>query len=67
MKGKRDSRVVPPFPESPISQSIPGKPVSPALPRLSSRGSTYTTVARGTALWEGLVGKLRGKDSREIP
>ena len=33
----------------------------PALPRLSSRGSTHTTVARGTALWESLVGNPRGK------
>ena len=50
-----------------ISQSIPVKPVSPALPRLSSRGSTstHTKVARGTALWESLVGKPRGKASRE--
>ena len=46
-------------------QSIPGKPVFPALPQLSSRGSTHTTVARGTALWESLVGKPRGKASRE--
>ena len=45
-----------------MSQSITGKPVFPALPRLSSRGST---VARGTALWESLVGKPRGKASRE--
>ena len=37
----------------------------PALPRLSSRGSTHTTVARGTALWESFVGKPRGKASRE--
>ena len=44
-----------------MSQSIPGKPVFPALRRLSSRGSTHTTVARGTALWESLVGKPRGK------
>ena len=44
-----------------MSQSIPGKPVFPALPRLSSRGSTHTKVARGTALWESLVGKPRGK------
>ena len=48
-----------------MSPSIPGKPVFPALPRLSSRGSTHTTVARGTALWESLVGKPRGKASRE--
>ena len=44
-----------------MSQSIPGKPVFPAQPRLSSRGSTHTTVGRGTALWESLVGKPRGK------
>ena len=46
------------------SQSIPGKPVVPALPRLSSRGSTHTTLARGTTLWRAslqrLVGKQRG-------
>ena len=50
-----------------MSQSIPGKPVFLALPRLSSRGSTHTTVARGTALWESLVGKPRRKASRESP
>ena len=48
-----------------MSQSIPGKPVFPALRRLSGRGSTHTTVARGTALWENLVGKARGKASWE--
>ena len=48
-----------------MSQSIPGKPVFPALPRLSSRGSTHTTVARGTALWESLVGYPRGKALRK--
>ena len=48
-----------------MSQSIPGKPAFNALPRLSSRGSTHTTVARGTAQWESLVGKPRGKASRE--
>ena len=48
-----------------MSQSIPGKSVFPALPRLSSQGSTHTSVARGTALWESLVGKPRGKASRE--
>ena len=30
-----------------------------------TRGSTHTTVARGTALWESLVGKPHGKASRE--
>ena len=48
-----------------MSHSIPGKPVFPALPRLSSRGSSHTTVARGTALWESLVGKPLGKASKE--
>ena len=48
-----------------VSQSIPGKPVFPALPRLSSRGSTHTMLARGSNLWESLVGKPHGKASRE--
>ena len=43
------------------SQSVPQEPVFPALPRLSRRGSTHTTGTRGTALWESLVGKTRGK------
>ena len=48
-----------------MSQSIPGKPFFPALPGRSSRGSTHTRVARGTSLWESLVGKPRVKASRE--
>ena len=48
-----------------MSQSIPGKPVFPALPRHSSRGSTHTAIAGWTALWESLVGKPRVKASRE--
>ena len=44
-----------------MSQSIPGNHDFPALPRLSSRGSTHTTVELGTALWVSLVGKPRGK------
>ena len=44
-----------------MSQSVSQEPVFPALPRLSRRGSTHTTVTRGTALWESLVGKTRGK------
>ena len=48
-----------------MSQSSAWKPVFPALPPLSSRGSTHTTVACGTALWERLVGKPHGKTSRE--
>ena len=52
------------IPKGPLL-SIPGKPIFPALRRLSSRGSTHTTVARGTALWESLVGKPPGKASWE--
>ena len=48
-----------------MSQSIPEETVFPALLRISRRGSTQTTVARGIALWESLVGKPRGKASRE--
>ena len=48
-----------------MSQYISEEPVFHALLRLSRRGSTPTTVARGTALWESLVGKPRGKASRE--
>ena len=48
-----------------MSQSIPGTPVFPSLPRLSSRGSSHNTVARGTALWKSLVGKPPRKASRE--
>ena len=44
-----------------MSQFIPGKPDFRILRRLSSRGSNHTTVARGTALWESLVGKPSGK------
>ena len=40
-----------------MSQSIPGNPVFPALPRLSTRRCIHTPVERGTALWESLVGK----------
>ena len=44
-----------------MSPSIPEDPVFRALLRLSCRGSTHTTVARGRALWESLVGQPRGK------
>ena len=47
-----------------MSQSIQGN-IFPCLARLSSRGSTHTTVAGRTALWESLVGKPLGKASRE--
>ena len=48
-----------------MSQSFPEELVYPALPRRSRGGPTHTMVARGTALWESLVGKPRGKASRE--
>ena len=48
-----------------MSQSIPGKPVFPALPRLSSQGSTqprwHVGQPSGKASWESLVGKPGGK------
>ena len=44
-----------------VSQSIPRKTFFPAIPRISSRGSTDTTVALEIALWESLEGKPRGK------
>ena len=58
-EGLKGLATIPRVPQ--MSQTIPGKPVFPALPRLSSRGSTHTTVARGTALRESLLGKTRGK------
>ena len=64
-KGERNFRVVPPFPEPPDVSVHCRKPVFPVRPHLSSRGSTPTTVARGTALWESLVGKPRAKASRK--
>ena len=64
-KGKRNSRVAPSFQVPQMSQFISEEPVFPALPRLSRRGSTPTTVAREAGLWESLVGKPRGKASRE--
>ena len=56
------------YSQSPAEVSVHSREtVFPALPQLSSRGSTHTKVARGTALWESLVGKPRGKASRESP
>ena len=48
-----------------MSHSIPGKPVFPALPRLSSRGRLtprwHVGQPCGKASWESLLGKPRGK------
>ena len=49
-----------------MSQSIPEDPVFHALLRLSRRGSTDTTVARVTTLWESFVGKRRGKATNPL-
>ena len=62
-RGTPGSRHISRIPQ--MSQSIPGKPAFPALPRLSRRGSTHTMVARGRALWESFIGKPCGKASRE--
>ena len=43
-----------------MSPSIPEDPVFPALLRLSCRGTTHTTVARGTNLWEASWESLEG-------
>ena len=56
---------MPPFPETPDVSVHSRENFFPALPPVSSRGSTHTTVARETALWKSLVGKLHGKSSRE--
>ena len=39
----------------------------PCTASTSRRGLTHTTVVRGTALWESLVGKPQWKASRESP
>ena len=64
-KGERNSRVGPPFQESP-------RWLSPFQEKLFSlhcldfqAEDRHTMVARGTALWESLVGKPGGKASRE--
>ena len=46
-----------------MSQSIPEELVFPALPLLSCRGSTHSTMACPT--WDSPVGKPRRKASRE--
>ena len=64
-KCETNTRVVPPNQESPIVSVHSRGPVFPVLPLLSRRGSSPTTVARWTALYEILVRKPRGKSSRE--
>ena len=53
-----------------MSQSIPGKPVFPALPRLSSRGSLtprwHVGQPCGKASWESLKGKPQGKATEPL-
>ena len=56
---------MPPFPESLRCLSPFREIFFPCLARLSSRGSTHTTVARGTALSESFLGKPRVKAARE--
>ena len=67
-KGESNSSVMPPFQESPRCLSPFQRNLFAlhylgfhAEDRLPRRGSTPTTLARRTALWESLVGKPRGK------
>ena len=48
-----------------MSQSSPGKTVFPALPRLSGEVRLTPQWHVGQPSWESLVGKPRGKASRE--
>ena len=64
-KGERNSRVVPPFPDSPRCLSPFRETCFPWTASTFKPRSTHTSAARGTALWESLVGKPQGKASRE--
>ena len=73
-KGERNSRIVPPFPESPDVSVHSRETCFPCTastfkPRIDSHhGGTWDSPvgnARGKASWESLVGKPRGKASRE--
>ena len=50
-KSSRTPRVMPQFQKTPMSQSTPDIPDSPAQTRLSPRDMTQNTMARVTALW----------------
>ena len=64
-KGERNPRVVP-HSQSPPDVSVHSRETCfPCTASIPSRGSTHTTVARGTDPWESLVGKPSGKASRE--
>ena len=73
-KGERNSRVVPPIPESsrclsPFQGNLFPSTASTFKPRIDSHhGGTWDSLVgkpRGKASWENLVGKPRGKASRE--
>ena len=52
--------------QSPLDVSVQSRETCfPCTASTFRRGSTHTTVARGTTLWESLVGKPRGKAWRE--
>ena len=53
--GERNSRIVPPFPQCPNVSVHSRETCFPCTDSTCSRGSTHTTVARGSALWESLV------------
>ena len=53
--------------QSPLDVSVHSRETClPCTASNSSRGSTHTTMARGTALWESLVGKPRGKATEPL-
>ena len=70
MKGERNSRVMPPFPESPRCLSpFHGNLYSLHCLDFQAEGRLtlqwHVGQRCGKASWESLVGKPRGKDSRE--
>ncbi|KAI4562101.1 hypothetical protein MJT46_011063 [Ovis ammon polii x Ovis aries] len=64
-KGERKSRVVPAFPESPRCVSPFQRNLFPCTALTFKPRIDTHHVCTWTALWESLVGKPRGKDSRE--
>ena len=65
-KGERNSSVVPPFPESPRCLCpFQGNLFSLHCLDFQAEDRLHTTVASGRERWERLMGKPRGKASRE--
>ena len=60
-KGERNSRVMPHSQRPPDVSVHSRETCLPCTASTFKPRITHTTVARGTALWESLVGKTRGK------